>query len=485
MLEHKESPQAKQPWELPKPTELPGSPLGAVAGCGMYVQPYIIGDQAASVDRQRHIPLAIKELAVSGLVKPKGVLIVSGQASPHSPVFEQALSRYRELPTETIAQMTVAELKDFFIEKGWYMPNGNAEYGDTFFWALKKQQAFPKTEDEAGILKRTTQAEQMARIIKIARGKTVYRKRDRETNRLDESERYPLTQEVIAEESAKNTIENVIFIINKLAEWALQTPGELYDDSVGIVSSNFGHNARIYDLFVAFGFGNLVVPLSAERILHRARYKKRYLNWIDERNAPLTDLQNQERWRRGVREVAEYVIPELEHVQYPARLYKILEGVKEWYGDEVVARFGLANFVSMSEEDIRAAIEKPSRERVTTIVTRATDVERQTFGISSIFTDAFKDNRKMMTETQSRLETVRQIMQRLYTREELAVMGIADIEQAQTKLYEVENWLFGRMLAPEEWKNTVDQQFWRQEIAYTDELTRKWLQRNRPKKTQI
>jgi hypothetical protein len=204
------------------------------------------GDRHPVVDfeRMRAITIAGKELVAHGLVSEGGAVIPTGRTTADSGEVEKALGESQKgVDAETLNTMN-------YIER-------------------QRTVGKPQTSEEAETIKKTSEAELMSDLLKKAVAKP------------GEIDRQGVPVDIILEEQAKNTIENVINTINLMDA----RQGRKWVGSVGILTSNFGHIPRIKELFNAFGVGDSkIVPLSAEAVLDHYGYDSSYLARYNELN---------------------------------------------------------------------------------------------------------------------------------------------------------------------------------------------------------
>lgn len=79
------------------------------------------------------------------------------------------------------------------------------------------------------------------------------------------------------------------------------------------------------------------------------------------REIAIQTLQNQERWIRGVREIPEYVLPEIAFVENDNRLMMVMESLRQLYGKEKLDALGLGDFDNMRIEDVRKILSSINR----------------------------------------------------------------------------------------------------------------------------
>lgn len=123
----------------------------------------------------------------------------------------------------------------------------------------------------------------------------------------------------IIEDTAMNTIQNIIYSANIVDRLGLD-PKDLLFISMGF------HIQRIKEICAIVGLSGRFV--SAEKIVERrSRRHRRLLSKLlsPKREQYAKILSEQERWLRGLREIPEYWLPEMEKIENNNRLIDILK----------------------------------------------------------------------------------------------------------------------------------------------------------------
>jgi hypothetical protein len=277
------------------------------------------GDRHPVVDfeRMRAITIAGKELVAHGLVSEGGAVIPTGRTTADPGVVDKALADSQQgVDTETLDRMNLIE--------------------------RQRTVGKPQTPEEAEKIKKTSEAELMSDLLK----KTVAKP--------GEIDRKDVPVDILPEDQAKNTIENVINTINLMD----MRKGGKWEGSVGILTSNFGHIPRIKELFNAFGIGDKsLIPLSAEAVLEHYGYDKSYLARYNEVNVNEPTIRNQEKFLQGVRKLPEYLLPEAALFSDDGRLKSVVGSLDVWFGKSGIDIFEkhpeLRNFQEMPANELR------------------------------------------------------------------------------------------------------------------------------------
>lgn len=343
------TPFSQEPRKLPHIENYQQGPVDAVIVLGMGpVRPQLRGvpneegvrRPIADFERMRAIAIATKELAAHGEISPKGFIIPTGRASANSGDVQKA-AKYREEKLTGMedlgAEQQKAQLYKEANERGEKVPGGVV---------VQRFYGLPQSEKEVEKVVQISEARLMTDLINLTRPK---KKGDLETK-----------QRILEEKSAPNTIRNFVESINELDK----VVGEVWKGSLGIVTSNFGHISRGEEILHALGFtrenGYVVIGLSAERVLRHYGYSESYLDRYESQNAPDGTIQNQEKFRRAVRTLPLYLLPEVGHFENDDRLLQVMHGVRQWYGEEALKQFNLDKFETLSASEIRARLPKDS-----------------------------------------------------------------------------------------------------------------------------
>lgn len=348
---------------LPSVEMLPRGPVDVVLMPGMGPVPaQLRGPEGArrpvaDFERMRAIAIAGNELAANGFVKADGFLIPTGRATANTADVQNAYAQTPAFREKFAAAMKVRIVNE---------KPGTGEMTPSQFLAtypefksiqgLQRLLGRPQTEAEMAIILETTEAGLMEDLQIRTRPKS-----HRET-----------TQIKLPEILASNTIENIVRTINLLDTEAKKRGDDMWRGTIAIVSSNFGHIQRIKEIFKALGIGeDRIVPLSADAVLRHAGYDPKYLDKYEREDLNLdTDLgrntlKSQERWRRGVREMPQYVLPEIALIENDARLFQVMEALQDWYGEEMLRKIDpdLIDIKRFTAEQIRGTLGKIERQK--------------------------------------------------------------------------------------------------------------------------
>lgn len=280
--------------------------------------------------RMREIAVAVKELAANGYIDPKGCIIPTGRATANTAETQKALEQRGTETPEELLSLSTEEYKRRF-----------PKFGD-----FQNYVGQPQSEEEVARVVGISESSLMADLIKKAVSKP---------GPLDRKEVPP---EIIEETEAPNTIQNFVRAINLLDK---RTKG-VFKGKIGVVSSNFGHLSRARGILLALGIPEeKIVCLSAEQILRHFGYRQSDIDSFKPHNTSAQTLQNQERWIRGVREIPEYVLPEIAFIENDNRLIMVMESLRQLYGKEKLDVLGLGDFDKMRIEDVREILSSVSR----------------------------------------------------------------------------------------------------------------------------
>lgn len=302
-------PLCEGPRTVPKVDDLPAK-IDALIVPGMGpVLPALVGAEEkrrviAQSQLMRHNTIAAAELVAKGKLGKEGVIIVSGKQTAKNDDVIQALAQKQE-----------------------------ANPSAASFRSEMKNPGSPKEADQ---VLNTTEAELMRNLVTHVVPKS--------------GEKKPVTPErVIEEPLAPNSINNLFEAINALD--ATVEGDRIWQGNLGIITSEFGHLARNKEILNAIGFtDDRLVPLEAQEVLQQSGYDQLYSDyWKQQMESYKGD---QERWRRGIREKPVYLITQLDAVRKPERLMQIMRGLRQWYGQETLNKYGLGNFDNMTREQI-------------------------------------------------------------------------------------------------------------------------------------
>lgn len=326
-------PLSQQEHALPSLGELPKRPVDAVFAPGMGpVAPQLrsyggaaLGERHVSADfwRLREIPIAIAELAAQGCIDSNGAIVLSGRATANTGDVAKALeSRLAENDTILVAQHAVISSDP---AKAGAIPPKEFVGRYSVYEDFPRAYGKPATEEEAQKVRDTTEASLMAGLVR------------RTVPKVPTEDRHPLTQDILEDPNAKNTIDNVIQYLNLMDKRS----GGVWDGTTAIVSPNFGQMQRIIELFQAFGVRtNSLVPLGAEQILKSSGYGEGELGHYFERfnteNSMPNTIKTQERWLRAVREEPKYILELVAGFTNDERLKMVMTSLEQWYGKDLL-----------------------------------------------------------------------------------------------------------------------------------------------------
>ncbi len=301
----------------------PVGPVDAVLALGMGpVRPQlrgVVGERQVVIDfdRMRVIAIAVKELAANGYVLPEGKIVPSGRNTANANDVDAALaSRSNDLQLFEQIRREVAEPE-------------------------LTGQRFDRNEFQHVVGRPADLAEREA-VVKISEARLMSQLITDTVVKPGPANRRELLQQIVPDENAANTLQNVIDFLNIMEE---KSPDGLWTGNAAMVSSNFGHLERIAKIFEALGIDDShLVPLSAEQVLRHfhysdnAEFTKEYKELVQAyllRNLDPGTIQNQEKFLKGVERMPEYVIPEIYLIKSDKRLLSVLNSLKNFYGKEL------------------------------------------------------------------------------------------------------------------------------------------------------
>lgn len=286
-----------------------------------------------------------------------------------------------------------------------------------------------------------------------------------------------LTQEILEERIARNTILNFIEALNLLDE---RTKG-FWQGNMAVLTTNTGHLQRSLAIGRLLALGE-ILPISSEGTLLHYGYDKEYLNYM----LQVTDseLREQEKNLRALSEIPEFIIPELVYIKNDERLRKVLSHLSGVYGPQALAKFGIENIESMPADSIRKNIRQVGENRTQTAFDALPPGDRKELKIDQF--DPVKDIdqiRKVLASDVKATEMVRKALIAKYdaTSGWFEENGLADIET--TEAYRIKNWFFGRRLPPNAWRDTAKPELWREQNDRYNKMTDAWIDETGREKT--
>jgi hypothetical protein len=356
MSEYFETPQSRLNPEIEHSTSIDAL---LIMGCG--VRPQLRGksgerhvvndgmydDDASQYDARilRSRIMAAKELAVRGLID--GPIIPSGAATINK-------ERLNQDVYEMQYDMAVAE--NLLRDKG-VAPTEEAiknELLEVYDYLDVQQQhellGRPENEKEKKLLEETSEAKLMSELLRRVRA------------RPDAENREVVPIEIFEENQAKNTIENVIYTLNKLDKDA----ESMFTGTLSILTSNNGHLERSGLILQIFGIDpEKTVLLDPEQILRHFGYDERYIRHIEEHNNREDTMRHYTRWMEGLRSLPDYVLPELALIENNDRLKYTVSSLRHWYQqvgvDICTLHPELLGYETMDPNKLRDTIKKISR----------------------------------------------------------------------------------------------------------------------------
>lgn len=329
--------------EVPTLDTLPHAPVDAVLILGMGpVMPTLatIGLErkvVMGIERMKHNALAAKELAVRGFVAEDGLIIASGRTTANS---EAVTADYKKRQLDAERTLSI-----------WPSP-------------------LPVSEEEVARVIATSEGKLMKELMDRARPKNLNPNNTPATTPGETAPQPDTTQRkqentqsqetgkkginVFLEDQAGNTFGNYIHAFNELDKRSRATTGTLFKGSIAVVTAEFGHVARAAEVAKLFGVADQIVPLTSQQLLRDFGYTGRLYT-------PEGEIFNKENaWYeqmlvRTMRELPEFVLPEMHTITDPERLIQVLSTMEGIYGPEVFAQHNLSGY---KEEDADTVREK-------------------------------------------------------------------------------------------------------------------------------
>lgn len=218
----------------------------------------------------------------------------------------------------------------------------------------------PHADEEMQKVSVTTEAGLMADLLQ----KLVPKSRD-----AAREQRLPIWKE----EKARNTVQNVIYLLNMLDE-----KYGLWKGDVAVLSSNDGHLDRGVAVLEAFGIpADHIVPIAAEPVLGAYGYgaqtrDENGLNFLDRLTAEeqkTERLLGQGKWLEMIKRVPAYMLPELTKLTSGQRLRTVIGALQEWYKQsdvDMVSMYPqLAPYETMDIGQLRDALKNIPRDTTT------------------------------------------------------------------------------------------------------------------------
>jgi len=166
------------------------------------------------------------------------------------------------------------------------------------------------------------------------------------------------------EEEARNTVQNIIYLLNKL-----DAKNPMWDGVVKVLSSNDGHLDRGVAVLQAFGFSDdHIVAIAAEPVLETYKYGivtkdevgQNFLDRLIAEEVKDERLKGQGKWLEMIKRIPAYILPELIKLENNERLRSVIGALQDWYKESGVDMFAkypkLAEYQTMDVGDLRAIL---------------------------------------------------------------------------------------------------------------------------------
>jgi len=420
-----------------------------VLGIGGNLQ-LVGGDRRPVIEDQkmRINAIAAAELAAKGHLSDDTVIVTSGKGTELVDFHHKRLAHKRAMLNQATSIHVLRELQP-----------------ELSYTEFANFMARPSSQTELEATAQVTQGALMQDLITRIKTKSA-----------DHQARRPITQEILIEGVARNTILNLIEALNLLDQKA--DPDSFWDGDMAILTTDTGHLQRAQEIARVLGLNN-VTMLSAEQVLLYYGYRQDYLDRMLQVHD--NELREHEKNLRAIKRIPEFLIPELIYVKNDQRLKQLIANVANYYGQSALKKYSLENYQEHSAAQVRNQIGAIGLERTKSVIEAAEESELDSLEIKGFDPDTqIEEIRAKLASGVTAGEIMRTILQRKYGNNPkwLARQDLSDLQT--TEWYRIKNWLFGRILPPDKWKESADVVEWRQQNSEYNKSTEKWLLQTAP-----
>lgn len=434
------------PIETTQTPELPFTRVDALLVLGIGGNLQLKGPDRSPVIEDRKMrmnAIATKEIAARRHLPESAIIIPTGKGTELVDFHHTQLAAKQDLIRE--AGTGVYALRDALPDRSYA--------------AFQQFLGQPESEEEMRTTSRVTQGDLMTDLIRRAKIKP-----DGGHDRLS------VPQEILPEPKARNTILNVIEALNLLDE----KTGGVWEGNMAILTTNSGHLERSEEIAHALGLGN-VLMLAGEEILSHYGYNQEYLDTVQAMSDG--EVREQEKNYRAIRELPEFLIPEITYIRNDDRLKRVVTHLESYYGPDALKKFNIQNYHELTADEIRDRVGAVGLDRTRTVLSLCSPEQVRELGVEGM--DPVADIEQIRAQLAGGVkqgEILRTVLMDSYG-SDAGWLETHDLTNLQgIEWWRIKNWLFGRKLPPAEWGNTGDRHQWEERNRTYADMTRKWLE---------